>query len=85
MMTMFENKKVPKIKFINTEAQEIEFILLQESKQDILKLKPESVISPLKIKETEKGMLLIDYKVIRAISDEIENKKSSLNGEFKDC
>lgn len=76
MITMFENKKVPKIKFVNTEAQEIEFILLQESKQDILKLKPESVIVPLKIKETEKGMLLIDYKVIRAISDEIENKKA---------
>lgn len=76
MMTIYKDKKIPKIKFINTSGKEIEYILLENSKQDILKLKPESIILPLKIEKTEKGILLIDYKIIRAISNEIENKKA---------
>lgn len=75
-MTIYNNKKVPKIKFIDLEAQNIELILMPEAKQDILELRPESIILPIKMEKTEKGTLIKDYKIIKAISSERENKKA---------
>ena len=78
LMTMYKNKKVPKIKFINTEKKEVELILLPEDNQDILKLQPGSIILPLRLTKTEnnKIILLHDYKVLKAITKKIENKKA---------
>ena len=78
LMTMYKNKKVPKIKFINTEKKEVELILLPEDNQDILKLQPGSIILPLHLTKTEnnKIILLHDYKVLKAITKKIENKKA---------
>lgn len=75
-MTIFENQKVPKIKFMNTEKKDVEVVLLPNGNQEILKLKPGSIILPLKIVKTDTNILLNDYKILKAISNEIENKKA---------
>lgn len=77
-MTIYKNEKAMKIKFINTEKKEIDFILLPKDNQAILKLLPGSIISPVNFtkNENDKIILLHDYKVLKANTEKIENKKA---------
>lgn len=71
---MIDNKNVSKIVFVDTNHKEQELLLMPESKQDILKLKPQSIILPLSISRTDKISILNDYKIIKVFSE--ENKKA---------
>lgn len=68
----YEDKIVPKIICINTSSEKKELILLPESKQDILKVLPESIIMPVSISSRNNFNILNDYKIVREIT---ENKK----------
>ena len=68
----YEDKIVPKIICINTSSERKELILLPESKQDILKVLPESIIMPVSISSRNNFNILNDYKIVREIT---ENKK----------
>lgn len=73
----FENKEVPKIICIDTSSKKQELILMPESKQDILKVKAESIILPLSISTRENYAILNDYTIVKAITENMENKKVS--------
>lgn len=78
-MTIYKNQKVPKLKFMNVQKQDLELILMPNEKKDneqILYLKPGSIILPLKTIKEDTNTILYQYKVLKAISDEIENKKA---------
>ena len=68
----YEDKIVPKIICINTSSEKKELILLPESKQDILKVLPESIIMPVSISSRNNFNILNVYKIVREIT---ENKK----------
>ena len=68
----YEDEIVPKIICINTSSEKKELILLPESKQDILKVLPESIIMPVSISSRNNFNILNDYKIVREIT---ENKK----------
>ena len=68
----YEDKIVPKIICINTSSEKKELILLPESKQDILKVLPESIIMPVSISSRNNFNILNDYKIVREIT---ENKE----------
>lgn len=68
----YEDKIVPKIICINTSSEKKELILLPESKQDILKVLPESIIMPVSISSRNNFNILNDYEIVRKIT---ENKK----------
>ena len=48
---------------------------MPESKQDILKVKAESIILPLSISTRENYAILNDYTIVKAITENMENKK----------
>ena len=73
-LTIFEGKKVPKIIFVDKSSKEQELILMPESNQEILSLKPQSIILPTNISKLEKCTILNDYKIIKIFSE--ENKKA---------
>lgn len=73
----YENKEVPKIICIDTSSKKQELILMPESKQDILKVKAESIILPLSISTRENYAILNDYTIVKAITENMENKKVS--------
>ena len=78
-ITIYKNQKVPKLKFMNVQKQDLELILMPNEKKDneqILYLKPGSIILPLKTIKEDTNTILYQYKVLKAISDEIENKKA---------
>ena len=78
-ITIYKNQKVPKLKFMNVQKQDLELILMPNEKKDneqILYLKPGSIILPLKMIKEDTNTILYQYKVLKAISDEIENKKA---------
>lgn len=78
-ITIYKNQKVPKLKFMNVEKQDLELILMPNNKKDnqqILYLKPGTIIMPLKMVKEDANTILYEYKVLKAISDEIENKKA---------
>ena len=74
-MTLYENKKVPKIKFIDTSSKERELILLPGGKQDILKVQQGSIILPLSISTRNNVSILNDYKIVKTVLE--DNKKAS--------
>lgn len=69
----YENKEVPKIICVDTSSKIHELILMPESKQDILKVKAESIILPLSISTRENISVLNDYNIVKVVS---ENKKA---------
>lgn len=69
----YENKEVPKIICIDTSSKKQELILMPESKQDILKVKAESIILPLSISTRGSMSILNDYNIVKVVS---ENKKA---------
>ena len=78
-MTIYKNQKVPRIKFMNIHKENLELLLMPNGSKDnqqLLYLKPGSIILPLKTDKIDTNMLLYDYKVLKAISDEVENKKA---------
>lgn len=78
-ITIYKNQKVPKLKFMNVQKQDLELILMPNEKKDneqILYFKPGSIILPLKMVKEDTNIILYEYKVIKAISDEIDNKKA---------
>lgn len=75
-MTMYENQKTPKIICINTNRERKELILAPDGKQDILNLQANSIILPISISKQDKGTILNDYKVVKAVSKETLNKKA---------
>ena len=77
--SLYKNQEVPKLKFMNVQKQDLELILMPNEKKDneqILYLKPGSIILPLKMIKEDTNTILYQYKVLKAISDEIENKKA---------
>ena len=76
MMTIINNTKVVKIKFVDTNKKEIELIIMPETNQEILNLKPGSIILPTKINETGNYKELQDYKIVKEVLNLIENKKA---------
>lgn len=74
--TMYENKETPKIIFIDTSSKKQELILMPESKQDILKVKAESIILPLSISTRENYAILNNYTIVKAVTENVENKKA---------
>ena len=66
----YEDKIVPKIICINTSSEKKELILLPESKQDILKVLPESIIMPVSISSRNNFNILNDYKIVREITED---------------
>ena len=48
----------------------------KKDNEQILYLKPGSIILPLKMIKEDTNTILYQYKVLKAISDEIENKKA---------
>lgn len=75
LMTLYENKKVPKIKFIDTSSKERELILLPGGKQEILKVQQGSIILPLSISTRNNVSILNDYKIVKTVLE--DNKKAS--------
>ena len=49
---------------------------MPESKQDILKVKTESIIMPISISTRNNFTILNDYKIIKAMENNTENKKA---------
>ncbi len=74
--TKYQDKEVSKIICINTSSKKQELILLPEGKQDILRLRTESIILPLSISTRENCAILNDYKIVKAVTDSLENKKA---------
>lgn len=66
----YENKNVIKIKFVDTSSNPEELFLMPEAKQDILKLKPGSIIVPISISRRNDGAILNDYKIVKSVSEE---------------
>jgi len=71
-ISMFENKKVTKIIFVNVDSKEEELILLPEANQEILDMKPGSIIIPSSISRRDNVGILNGYQIIKRISDEIK-------------
>lgn len=61
----YENKDVFKIKTINTESKPTDLIILPEANQEILKIKPKSIIEPKSISKRNKTLILNEYKIIK--------------------
>jgi len=73
----YEDKEVPKIICIDTSSKRHELILMPESKQDILKVKTESIIMPISVSTRNNFTILNDYKIVKAIvENNTENKKA---------
>lgn len=75
-VTMYENKEVPKLIMIDVSSKEHELILLPTSKQDILNLEPGSIILPLTIDKNGEISILKDYKIVKNVSNETQNKRA---------
>lgn len=74
---MIQNKEYPKFKFIDTNKKNLEVILLEKSNQELLDLDRNSIIEPIKMEKKDNNIFLIDYKVVKAITNKIdENKKA---------
>lgn len=63
---LFDNKDSVKIIFKDTASKEKVLFLIPESNQEILKLKPNSIIEPSSISKRENGDILNNYKIIKA-------------------
>lgn len=74
--TMYEDKEVPKIICIDTSSKKHELILMPESRQDILNVKVESIIMPISISTRSNFTILNDYKIVKAVENNTENKKA---------
>ena len=74
---VYEDKEVSKIICMDTSLKKHELILMPESKQDILKVKAESIIMPISVSTRNNFMILNDYKIVKAIvENNTENKKA---------
>lgn len=74
-VTTYKDNEVPKVTCIDINHQRHEFILMPNSRQDILKVKPKSIILPVNIIENDEYAILHDYKIVKKYLEKIENKK----------
>lgn len=63
---IFDNKNCIKINYTDTASKDGELFLLPESNQEILKLKPSSIILPSSISRRDNYSILNNYKIIKA-------------------
>lgn len=49
---------------------------MPESNQEVLKYNPETIISPISISKRGNYSILNDYKIIKPVTDNTENKKA---------
>ena len=74
--TMYEDKEVSKIICIDTSSKKHELILMPDGRQDILNVKVESIIMPISISTRSNFTILNDYKIVKAVENNTENKKA---------
>ena len=70
-----DDKDATKLICVNTSSKKEELILMPESNQDILKYSSETIILPISISRRNNYSILNDYKIIKAVTSNIENKK----------
>lgn len=63
---IFNSKNCVKINYTDTASKDGELFLLPESNQEILKLKPSSIILPSSISRRDNYSILNNYKIIKA-------------------
>lgn len=71
-----EEKEATKLICVNTSSKTEELILMPESNQEVLKYNPETIISPISISKRGNYSILNDYKIIKPVTDNTENKKA---------
>ncbi len=80
-MVEYDGQKIPKLIFVKRDGKEKEVYLTKESKREILKLKPGTVISITKIKKDKNNTVFLeDYNVLKSVEQNksIENSKKAV-------
>lgn len=72
----YKNQEIAKFTFVNPSSEKKELFLLPECKQDILKVGLKSIIQPIKISKIENNAILNDYKILKVVENDNENKKA---------